>query len=100
MPALAPLPEEVAAERESHRILQEQFARFAHSLAQRERAVFEDRLAAEEPQTLKALALRFGMTKEGMRQVEKRVVASFRDFVRRELRGYDLHLAGVNAGDD
>ena len=61
--------------------------------AERERAIFQDRLAAEDPATLQDLATRFDMTREGVRQVEKRVVASFREFVMRELGGYVLDLA-------
>ena len=93
LPAPGPLPGQVAEEAESRRILKEQFARFAAALPERERAIFQDRLAAEDPATLQDLAQRFDMTREGVRQVEKRVVASFREFVMRELGGYVLDLA-------
>jgi RNA polymerase sigma-32 factor len=94
LPAPQPLPDEVVAERESRRILTEQFGRFAATLAERERAIFKERLAAEEPLTLQELAHRFDMTREGIRQVEKRVVKAFREFVERELSGYDLQIVG------
>ena len=100
LPAVRPLPDEQVAEEESRQILREQFARFAASLPEREKQVFTDRLAAEEPATLQELADRFGMTREGLRQVEKRLVARFRDFVQKELSGYDLQLtAPVGSGD-
>jgi len=95
LPARQQLPDEVVAEEDSRRMLKKQFARFAATLADREKAVFLERLAAEEPLTLLALAERFDMTKEGMRQVEKRVVAAFRTFVQQEMSGYDLQLHGV-----
>jgi RNA polymerase sigma-32 factor len=95
LPAPQPLPDEVVAEQESRRILKEQFGRFAATLPERERAVFEERLAAEEPLTLQELADRFQMTREGIRQVEKRVVATFREFIERELAEYDFELLGV-----
>ena len=98
LPALQPAPDEVVAEEESQRILREQFARFAVTLKERERAVFEERLAAEEPLTLQVLAERFDMTREGMRQVEKRVVAAFKRFVEDEMAGYDLEMHGVARG--
>ncbi|MFQ5669169.1 MAG: RNA polymerase sigma factor RpoD/SigA [Acidobacteriota bacterium] len=97
LPAPQPLPDEVVAEEESRRILKRQFARFAASLPEREKVIFQDRLAAEEPSTLQDLADQFGMTREGIRQVEKRIVAAFREFVRTELSDYDLHAAGIKA---
>ncbi len=100
LPAPQPLPDEVVAEEESRRMLREQFARFAKELPDRERAIFEERLAAEEPVTLQELADRFGMTREGIRQVEKRVVAAFREFVARELSDYDLQMAGAGTEKD
>ena len=99
LPARQALPDEVVAEEESQRILREQFARFGATLAPRERAVFQERLAAEEPLTLQVLADRFDMTKEGMRQVEKRVVAAFKRFVESEMSGYDLQMHGVARGN-
>jgi RNA polymerase sigma-32 factor len=98
LPAPQPLPDELVAEAESRRVLREQFACFAATLPERERAVFTERLAAEEPLTLQELADRFGMTREGIRQVEKRVVAAFREFVAEELTGYDLDLAPEDRG--
>jgi RNA polymerase sigma-32 factor len=98
LPARQPAPDEVVAEEESRRILREQFAHFAATLKEREKAVFEERLAAEEPLTLQVLADRFDMTKEGMRQVEKRVVAAFKRFVEDEMSGYDLQMHGVARG--
>ncbi|MCZ6600572.1 MAG: sigma-70 family RNA polymerase sigma factor [Acidobacteria bacterium] len=95
LPAVQPAPDEVVAEEESRRILREQFARFAATLAAREKAVFQDRLAAEDPLTLQELADRFEMTREGMRQVEKRLVKSFKTFVEHEMAGYDLSLQGM-----
>jgi RNA polymerase sigma-32 factor len=95
LPALQPAPDEVVAEEDSRRILREQFARFAGTLAAREKALFQERLAAEDPLTLQELADRFGMTREGMRQVEKRLVKSFKRFVEHEMAGYDLRAQGI-----
>ena len=96
LPAVQPLPDEVVAEQESRHMLRQQFARFAATLAAREKAVFQERLAAEDPLTLQELADRFEMTREGMRQVEKRLVKSFKQFVEHEMTGYDLELHGIS----
>ncbi|MFQ5719491.1 MAG: RNA polymerase sigma factor RpoD/SigA [Acidobacteriota bacterium] len=98
LPSADPLPDEQVAEDESHDILRRQFARFAAQLPRREREVFTDRLASEDPATLQQLADRFGMTREGVRQVEKRVVARFREFVTTEMNDYDLDLAFAGDG--
>jgi RNA polymerase sigma-32 factor len=62
---------------------------FASGLKPREEAVFRERLLAEEPATLQELADRFGLSREGVRQVEKRLMRSLKDFMSEALKNYD-----------
>jgi RNA polymerase sigma-32 factor len=93
-----PPPDEQAADREAREILEAQFARFEAGLPERERAIFRERLAAEDPLTLQELADRFAMTREGMRLVEKRVVARFRDYMEREMAGSEVSVSSRRGG--
>src|SRR5687768_8978243 len=58
---------------------------FAETLTGKERAVFDRRLMAEDPETLAALGEEFGVTRERVRQIEKRLVDRLRQRVARDL---------------
>jgi RNA polymerase sigma-32 factor len=62
-------------------ILRAQMDRFGDGLGERDAAVFRDRLAAEEPLPRKEIARRFDLSRERIRQIEKRLLERFRSFV-------------------
>jgi RNA polymerase sigma-32 factor len=65
--------EDRIAREQLQEVVREKLAGFQKQLKDRERAVFRDRLMAEEPATLQELADRMGITREGVRQIETRV---------------------------
>jgi RNA polymerase sigma-32 factor len=52
-------------------ILRDRLSTFAGTLRDREMVIFQDRLLAEEPATLAQIAIRFGVTRERIRQIEE-----------------------------
>ena len=50
--------------------------------------VFRERLLTEDPATLQDLGRRYRMTREGLRQVEKRIVRDLKAFLRREIQDF------------
>ena len=60
--------------------------RFAGRLPERDRAILDARLRAEEPVTLAALGVRFGISRERARQLERGLVERLRRHVAAELR--------------
>lgn len=58
---------------------QERLRRFGATLAGRELEIFRDRIVSDEPATLKALGDRWKISRERVRQLEKRILMLLRD---------------------
>ena len=65
---------------ELHAILHAELDRFRDALGDRDAAVFRERLVAEEPRPRKEIASRFALSRERIRQIEKRLIERFRMF--------------------
>ena len=64
---------------------------FARGLEGKERVIFEKRLVSDEPATLQEIGDQFGVSRERARQIEARLVARLKEFMRAELPDFD-HL--------
>lgn len=62
-------------------ILKAQVDRFGEELGERDAAVFRERLVADEPRPRKEIAKRFDLSRERVRQIEKRLLERFRVFI-------------------
>ena len=58
---------------------------FGDTLEGKEKKIFDDRLVSDEPKTLQVLGDEFGVSRERVRQIEKRLLQKMKDFLRREL---------------
>ena len=65
--ATGELVEETLARGELERLFAHKFREFAETLNERQRAILNERLIAEEPKTLQQLATRFGVSREAIR---------------------------------
>jgi len=63
----------------------EKIHEFGKSLVDKEKKIFEDRLVAEDPKTLQTLGDEFGVSRERVRQIEKRLLQKLKAFLRSEL---------------
>ena len=63
----------------------EKIHEFGKSLEGKEKTIFEDRLVAEDPKTLQALGDGFGVSRERVRQIEKRLLKKLKTYLRDEL---------------
>jgi len=86
--ASGPSVEEEVARRELQQKVQAALATFREDLSERERAILDDRLLAEDPVTLQAIGDRFGTTREAVRQAEVRLMARLKSHL--ETRFPDL----------
>jgi RNA polymerase sigma-32 factor len=88
-----PADETVAAD-QMRRLFREKLDAFALTLTdEREKAIFADRLLPRDgadPVTLSDLGARFGLTRERARQIEAKLTARLRDFVKAEIPDFDL----------
>jgi RNA polymerase sigma-32 factor len=66
-------------------LIGEKLQEFREMLEGREREIFDERLMAQKPLTLKELGDRYGITKERTRQLEVRLLDRVRDYLVREI---------------
>lgn len=79
------------AEASDHREqLRRTVSAFADTLKGRDRVIFDERLHADEPETLQTLADKFGISRERTRQLEQRIVNGLRHYVVGHLDGATL----------
>jgi RNA polymerase sigma-32 factor len=92
LPAVELNPEESTARAEWRQFAHEQIEEFAAALSDKEREIFEARLMSEDPPTLQEVGERFGVSRERVRQIETRLKARLREFIRE--RAGDVDHAG------
>ena len=63
-------------------------AGFAETLSGRDADVFRNRLWADKPETLQEIGDRYGLTREGVRQIEKRILVRLKKFLEDEMGDY------------
>ncbi len=74
-------PDEHVAREETRDLLAQKFKEFAGGLNERDLKIFEERLMAELPLTLKEIAEEYGITKERVRQLEARLIGGLKAFL-------------------
>ncbi len=79
-----PVDEELGDEQLRDLIVQK-LREFREGLEGREREIFDERLMAQNPLTLKDLGDRYGITKERTRQLESRLLKKVREYLVREI---------------
>jgi RNA polymerase sigma-32 factor len=81
------------AGRELGELLNEHLGRFRERLKGKELIIFDKRMVAEDPLTLQKLGEEFGVSRERVRQLEARLAAKLRDYLKNELGdAVDLEL--------
>jgi len=71
------------ADREFQALVRSKFLEFREGLEEREQAIFDRRLLAEDPVTLRELGEEFGVSRERVRQLEADVKRQLREFLNR-----------------
>ncbi len=66
-------------------ILEEQLDLFTRGLGTRDAVVFRERVVADDPHPRKEVASRLALSRERIRQIEKRLIERFRNFIAPEL---------------
>ena len=87
MPAIGLGPEALMADEELQALVKAKLAEFRKTLLGKEKdlAIFDLRLVADDPLTLQDLGDRFGISRERVRQLEQRLLARLRDYLKREM---------------
>jgi RNA polymerase sigma-32 factor len=85
LPGLGGRVDELLADEELARILHQELASFGETLAGKERRIFYERLVAEDPRTLQELGTDFGVSRERVRQLEKRLQEKLKVYLEERL---------------
>ena len=89
-----PSVEKNVADLELRRVFLEKVHEFAATLSERDRMIIDERILAEEPKTLQEMGDELGITRERVRQLEARVVAGLRDFMKESLVDFEYYAPG------
>ncbi len=81
------LIDEKLARGELRDLFNQKIAEFSEGLSERELMILRERLLAEEPKTLQAIADQFGVTREAIRLNEKSLVGKIKEYMQEALRG-------------
>ena len=87
MPSAGAGPETQMADNELQSLVKDKLKEFRTTLGGKEKdlAIFDLRLVADDPLTLQDLGDRFGISRERVRQLEQRLLGRLRDFLKREM---------------
>jgi RNA polymerase sigma-32 factor len=94
LPAPGASAEEQVGDAELHRVFQEQVRAFADTLDERDRRIIEERVLAEKPRTLQELGAEFEVSRERVRQLEKRLVNRLREYLKENLVDFEYYAPG------
>jgi RNA polymerase sigma-32 factor len=89
VPSLTDGPEALMAAGELQALLKDKLAQFRTTLSgkNKELAIFDERLVADDPLTLQELGDRFGISRERVRQLEQRLTGRLREYLKAEIGG-------------
>jgi RNA polymerase sigma-32 factor len=82
------LPDKMISEAYFDDALRERLKEFAEPLTDKEEFIFQNRLTVESPMTLQEIGDVFGVSRERVRQIEKRLLERLRRFLEHELPEY------------
>jgi len=85
LPALGGRVDELLADEELGRMLHAELQTFGETLEGKESRIFFERLIAEDPRTLQELGTDFGVSRERVRQLEKRLQGKLKTYLESKL---------------
>ena len=91
VPGAGPSAEQIVGDSELSHVFQEKIAEFSAGLGERDRQIVDERIIAEEQKTLQELADEFGISRERVRQLEKRLVDQLREYMKANLVDFEYY---------
>lgn len=82
------LPFEMFEDEEFNKNFEDRLIRFAAPLTGKDDYIFRNRLISDEPLTLQEIGTHFNISRERVRQIERRLLQRLRRFLENELPGY------------
>lgn len=85
LPSNEPSLEETLAHKEFKDLLNEKIKDFSESLTKRDRYILKERLLAEDPASLQEIGDKFNITREAIRQAEKKLMGKLKTYLQHQL---------------
>ena len=98
IPASAVPIDEALSDRDARKRFRAKLKEFKKTLSGKELDIFDNRIMAEEPETLQQIGERYGITRERIRQLEAKIVSRLREFLQED--GEDLSKYEMMASGD
>jgi RNA polymerase sigma-32 factor len=90
LPSKEPAADDQLADRELKTLFRQKLAEFTKGLPERDEDILRNRILSETPLTLDDLGQKYGITKERTRQLEARLIKRLRDYLKQEIKDFDL----------
>ena len=87
--------EDKISKKEFETILHQRIAEFKKEMNQRELDIFNQRIFAEDPETLAEIGKRYGISRERVRQIQKNIIAKMKESFKHALPDYAAYSEGV-----
>ncbi len=84
--------ETTLARQELKEFMKQKAHEFEKTLSDKERLIWSERIMAENPASLQSLGDKIGVTKERVRQIEKKIYGKFRSFIQDDIPSLDTVL--------
>jgi RNA polymerase sigma-32 factor len=85
--------ENAVGDSELSEVLHAHVRKFAETLDERDQRILNERILAEDPRTLQALADDYGLTRERVRQLEAGIVSRLQDYLKAELVDFEYYAS-------
>ena len=95
LPAGIPPLDERLGDEELRELFVEKLGEFRLALDGRDREIFEKRMMAENPLTLREIGQKYDISPERVRQIEEEILEKARDFLRREIPDFDDYKGDI-----
>ena len=86
--------EDKISKKEFDTILHQRIAEFKKEMNQRELDIFNQRIFAEDPETLAEIGKRYGISRERVRQIQKNIIAKMKESFKHALPDYAAYSEG------
>lgn len=90
LPSQEQAADELLEDRELKTLFRKKLAEFTKTLPERDEDILRNRILSETPLTLDDLGQKYGITKERTRQLEARLIKRLRDYLKKEIKDFDL----------
>ena len=80
------------SQKELQVMLRQHIAKFRKEMDQRELHIFNQRIFAEDPQTLSEIGKQFGISRERVRQIQKGIIVKLKDSFKQSLPDYAAYI--------